>query len=345
MRIDWDVERILDRAQAGEDLTRDDALGLMGVDLDSPEMYLLWAVADRMTRQHCDNSGDVFAQIGLDYDRCPERCQFCMFGTGEIPDAKRVLLGLDDVVERAVRSEQEGANAVYLMTTASYDFRRFLQIGRAVRVALSPEMPLVANIGDFSPRQARELQEAGFCAVYHAVRVREGRDSRIPVARRLASIRHAQEAGLAVHFCVEPVGPEHRAEELVNLMFLGRELGVAWSGAMRRVNVPGSPLKKHGELPWRELARVVAVCRLVMGRACHAHCTHEPNLPALLAGANILWAEVGPNPRDPTAETEASRGISVSDCRAMLVDAGYRPRQGPSPNVWPPERELAHVWA
>jgi hypothetical protein len=56
-------------------------------------------------------------------------------------------------------------------------------------------------------------------------------------------------------------------------------------------------------------------------------------MPSILAGANLLWAEIGTNPRDANKETEKSRGLSVDQCWQFLLNAGYERRTGPSPSV------------
>jgi len=82
------------------------------------------------------------------------------------------------------------------------------------------------------------------------------------------------------------------------LIFLGKELGVSYSGAMKRTSTPKTPLSKHGEITWTTLAKIVAAARLAMADKVTARCTHGPNFPYLLAGANLIWAETGPTPRD-----------------------------------------------
>jgi biotin synthase len=336
MRLDRNCERILDKPRDDQPITREEARSLMQVDLQSPEMYVLCAVADNMSRRHFDNTGDVCAQIGLDFAPCPSNCDFCVFAAHNGMVREVIEYPKAAVVRAALECEAQKANAIYLMTTCNYKFEKFLEIGRAVREAISPDMPLVANIPDFNDDQARALVEAGFHAVYHAVRLNEGKDTRLPVEKRLATIEAARRAGLALNFCVEPLGPEHSIEQQVELMFLGRELGVTFSGAMHRVSVPGTALARYGEATHWYLARTVAVTRLVMGSTVAAHCTHEPNMPSLLAGANLVWAEVGANPRDKDKETEKSRGLSVLQCQGLLRHAGYRPRVGPSPSVFGP---------
>lgn len=342
MKLDKEVELILDKAQADQPLTRQEAERLMRIDLQSPEMYALCAVADNMSRRHFNNTGDVCAQIGLDFAPCHGNCGFCVFAKKHGLASDSVEYPEEAVVRSALECAKHTPNAILLMTTCAYDFEKFLEVGRAVRGAISPDMPLIANIPDFNDNQARALVETGFCAIYHAARLNEGKDTTFPVEQRIATMRAAQRAGLAVQTCVEPLGPEHSIECQVERMFLGRELGATFSGAAHRVSIPGTTLAHYGEVTHWYLARTVAVTRLVMGNTVVAHCTHEPNMPSLLAGANLIWAEVGANPRDKDKETEKSRGSSVQRCQTLLRHAGYSCREGPSPSVFGPAWQESH---
>jgi biotin synthase len=183
---------------------------------------------------------------------------------------------------------------------------------------------------DFGPAEARRLVGAGFAGVYHALRLREGRDTAIRPEVRLATIRAAREAGLGGGTCVEPVGPEHPPEEIADVMLALREAGPCFSGAMRRIPVPGTRLAHLGMISEWRLAWLVAVTRLAMGLTVPANCTHEPNVLGAASGANLLWAEAGANPRDAADRTETSRGAGVMDCIRMLTEADYVVRKGPS---------------
>jgi biotin synthase len=125
--------------------------------------------------------------------------------------------------------------------------------------------------------------------------------------------------------CCEPIGPEHSTQEIVDGIFLGLEYESIQQSAMRRSMVPGSPATERGQISQLRLAQIVAVIALasvsfpqVMAVACH-----EPNLLGLMAGANVVGAEVGANPRDEVADTAENRGLSMNDCRRMLFEAGF----------------------
>jgi len=114
-------------------------------------------------------------------------------------------------------------------------------------------------------------------------------------------------------------------EEIVDLMFLARKHRATYSGVMRRINFPGSPMEQYGMISELEMARMVAVSRLVMGDVPRAHCTHEPHSVSLLAGANLFFPEVGASPRDGQADTGKGRGKGLEKCRQMHLEMDWDP--------------------
>jgi biotin synthase len=315
------IHDICQSSLRGDEISKEQCLELMHIREYSTEMYELFYTANQLTRERTNSSGQIHAQIGIDYAACQRKCAFCIFG-GMLD--QKIELSKEEILARAKNFEKAGADALYLMTTASFDFNRFIDLGKEVKKSLSSKIPLVANIDDFGSTEAQELRDAGFKAIYHAVRLREGKDTKIDPNTRIATIKNAKSVGLKIFFCVEPIGPEHNVDEIVDLMFLGKKLGVEFSGAMRRTSTPNTSLHDRGEINLVQLAKIVAITRIVMGNSVMWNCTHEPNLPSLLAGANLLWAETGPNPRDKCPDTSSSegRGLSVEQCRKMLMEAG-----------------------
>ena len=78
------------------------------------------------------------------------------------------------------------------------------------------------------------------------------------------------------------------------------------------------------------MAHILAVVRLALGYETPGNCTHEPNVIGSFAGANLLWAESGSNPRDMEEQTEGKRGMTVKDCKAIFREAEWQVLQGPS---------------
>jgi biotin synthase len=331
MTIRPKLKHILNDALAHESPSRHEAAWLIReVDPLSVENYALMAAADRLTRASSGNRGEIHAQIGVNLAPCPFNCGFCSFAAQSGLVTEKLEISPEEVVARASRFVAEGANAIYLMTCGDHDFDSYLRVAELVRASLPAGIPLVANTGDLSPSQAQSLAGAGFQGAYHVVRMGEGRDTAIAPRQRLATMRAILDAGLRLAYCVEPIGPEHAVEEIVDRIFIGKDYGVWFSGAMRRISVADTALANRGMISELELAKTVAVVRLVMGNSVVMNCTHEPNSPSLLAGANLIWAESGSNPRDVKPETAEGRGLSAAQCGQLLREAGYHV-QGGSP--------------
>jgi len=188
----------------------------------------------------------------------------------------------------------------------------------------------VANIGVFGYQEAIALKGAGFSGVYHAVRLGEGHSTRISMQKRLDSIAAVHKAGLKLGTCLEPVGPEHSLDELVEKTLITREAQPVFSGAMRRIPIPDTSLSSLGKISEARMAHIVAVVRLAVGYEVAGNCTHEPNVLGVTAGANLLWAEAGSNPRDTVNDTETSRGYDMARCREILSEADTEWLKGPS---------------
>ncbi|NLA58874.1 MAG: radical SAM protein [Firmicutes bacterium] len=317
------VRSILDKALSGRELTWDDARVLMDIELGSEDMYLLMSCANSLSRKEFRNRGLIFAQVGLDSNPCSKNCGFCSLGARHGLMGPGHELSEAEVMEKVEAFVSAGIHDLFLMTTADYDFDKFLRIGEKVRKMLPDGMRMVANTGDFGPGEARRLADVGFTGAYHIRRLREGVDTEIPPEDREATLAAINEANLELYYCVEPIGPEHTADELIAEMFRAKKYNVSVMAAMRRIPVPGTPLAENGQISEFELAKVTAVARLVVGKNMRAMGVHEPSLISLIAGANQIYAETGVNPRDTKEDTSLGRGFSVEDASTMLWEAGW----------------------
>ncbi len=322
-RIDRCVEEILKKGEGLEGLGIEDAVALLSLDLDSKEVYALMETANRVSREQFEGKAENHFHIGLNASPCPFNCRFCSLATNAGIFKDRLEFGQEQIIAWARSAEAQRADALNIMTTGTFGFDRLLQMGRALAREVST--PLVANTRDIDHREGEALLEAGFVGAYHAVRLGEGRDTPFKVEKRIHTISVFRDVGLLWMNCVEPVGPEHDLQEIAELMVLARQYGATYSGVMRRINFPGSPLEAEGMISEREMARMVAVSRLVMGGVAKAHCTHEPNTASLMAGANLFFPEVGSSPRDGRPDTGKGRGQSLADCRRKQLEMGWDP--------------------
>jgi biotin synthase len=334
------IQDAVRKVRAGELPDERDVRALLNVEPHSVDAGYVMGAADEINREACGGKAEIHAQIGLNLSPCPQDCSFCAFAARNEVFTEKTELDAETIVDMGKRAERDGANALFLMATGDYPPGKFIEMSQELRRHLLPSTVLIANVGDFGPKHAEKLLETGYTGIYHAVRMGEGEFTRIAPETRLKTVRTAKEAGLLVGTCVEPVGPEHTTDEIIEKTMIGRDMEPCFSGAMRRISIPGSELEPHGTISEYRMAFLVAVVRLAMGKHVRGNCTHEPNILGAASGANLFWAEVGANPRDTEAETSEGRGLDVAACRRMFAEAEldvltgpseiYRPAQVPS---------------
>lgn len=326
--LNKEIARIIIKALDGGTLTHEEIVALLSVKSLSPEAFAIQQAGRELTSSLCDGKAEVHAHVGLDAGSCPMDCQYCSFAISNGIFKEHVIHPIEKVISDALELEADGANALYLVTTVLYGQDRFLETAAQVRAALKTDISLIANIPDFDEGYARELAAAGVDGIYHVIRLGEGTYTRCNIERRMKTMKAARNAGLAVGNCIEPIGPEHTPDEIADLVVLAREVGVAFSGAMRRNTVAGSVFEKHGNIPYGRLATYAGAIALATGTSIKGNCTHEPSQVCAQADANIMWASRGTDPRDTSAET--SRGYSVGQVRDIYFETDWDLHIGPS---------------
>jgi biotin synthase len=324
------IKGIVKKSLDGGSLSKDEVSSLFRIPLFSEESAMILSASRKKSESASNGLAEVHAQVGLNIAPCPRNCAFCSFAARNKVFTERREIPVDEAVGKAKQFEADGANAIFVMSTADYPFKKFIGISREIRRSLLPETVIVANVGDFTKEQAKQLKDNGFSGIYHAVRLGEGRDTTISVHRRLTTFKHAKDVGLLLGTCVEPVGNEHTVEELVEKTIITRNANPVFSGAARRIPIPNTKKAEYGIVSEAKMAHILAVVRLALGLDVPGNCTHEPNVIGAAAGANLLWAEAGANPRDTEKETEGKRGMTVQDCIRVLQEAEWQVLQGPS---------------
>jgi biotin synthase len=322
-QINAKVNGVLEKGESLNGIDQEEAEFLLQLDIESREVYALMETANRISREQFGNKGENHLHIGINAEPCPFNCKFCSLAEAAGIFTKTISFSEDDIINWAITAEAKNADALNIMTTGTYSFDRLLEVGKMLRSKVST--PLVANTRDINHTEGGKLLDAGFVGAYHALRLGEGRDTPFKREKRIKTIQVITDVGLRWMNCVEPVGPEHSVKEVAELMILARNYGATYSGVMRRINFPGSPFEPFGMITEYEMARMVAVSRLVMGDVPRAHCLHEPSSLSLIAGGNLFFSEVGSNPRDSNADTEKGRGTDLEECHRIFKETGWEP--------------------
>ena len=328
--FDQRIYDIGEKGLQGNGLTEEETLALYRVEASSKEAaYIRWA-GQELSMQAANGTAEIHAQLGLNSTICPMNCKFCSFASCNTVRKGKYELPKEDVLEYAKIYMEEGANLLLMLTTASYSFNKLVDMVGSVREVIPADMPLLVNTSDMDLAQCKELKAAGANGAYHAVRMREGIDTDIPVENRMQTFANMREAGLSLSTCVEPVGPENTPEELTEATMRCISTNPVSAGVGKRITVPGTLLEDRGMLTDIVNANMVAVYRLATGRDLRLNCSANTVMTAA-AGANLAWAEVGTNPRDTVERTEhGGRGGNIKQLRKMFAASDWKVLEGPS---------------
>ena len=320
---------IVEKGLEGNGLDEEEMLELYKVDPESPLMGLITWAGRELQMKLCDGKAEVHAQIGLNSTTCPHNCKFCSFAAcNTVREKGKYEMPLDEVVENAKFLVDAGANLLLLLATGTYPMQKAYEAVAAVREVLDDDMPLLVNFDDMTKENVQQLHKAGANGAYHAIRMREGEDTALSVESRWETIHNLVEEGMSISTCVEPIGPEHSAEEITEATLRCLSYPNNSAGCGRRITVPGTLIAPRGELSDYANAKNVAVYRLAAGEKPMLNCAASTSVSAA-AGANLAWAEVGSNPRDTVKKTEhGGRGLNIEVSQRFLKAAGYEIKQG-----------------
>jgi biotin synthase len=342
MKPDTHVDRMIKGAAEGRPITKAEAVLLLGLPENSLEASLLRAVATAVNRRRFGNSGLLLGQIGVDMAPCDGDCAFCFFAKSHT-SIEAALLPTDEIVARCEGFARGGAQGVFLMTMHRFGFDWYRDLCAELRRRIPSQLEILANVGDVSAAQLRDLRAAGVTGAYHVCRIREGVDSCMSPAARRGTIERILDAGLSWYNMCEPLGPEHTPEELADQIWLGVDLPCTQHGVMQRFPVPGSPLYHHGQVSLSRLGQVAAVVTLAtIGReSVKSIAINVSNMVGLFSGANAFFPEAGEPDEQPmeaelmrskdgftTALWRQSNEITTLDCRGMMLAAGFSQLMG-----------------
>lgn len=317
-----EVLRIVGSCLDGGALSHADALRLCDVEAFTPDYYVLMYAMRTIAYEASHGIAEIHGQIGIDADICSKNCEFCSFAAINAGVRERDIyeMPLEKILAYARDYWENGANCLSVMITADYDFEKYLGVIEAIHREL-PEFPIMANMGDLDAEMASELRAAGATSIYHAIRMREGVITAIPLQTRVNTIERAHEAGLKVATCVEMITPECSYEDIVSTLELSVGLEPEAGFTAGILAVPGTKMYGAPRYSWARGDVFSAVRRLMQG---------PDRVP--FGSNNMTWAEVGTNPRDDKEETEhGGMGPDLVKERLKYRNQEWTVNEGPSP--------------
>ncbi|MEG2002933.1 MAG: radical SAM protein, partial [Clostridia bacterium] len=107
-------------------LTKDDAISLLQIDVTSNDFYTLLAKSNEMSRRKFGEKGYIFAQIGLNAEKCSGNCKFCSLACDNFSMESVYTPTDDELFETVKRLNFDHLDSLFLMTTADFSIERFL---------------------------------------------------------------------------------------------------------------------------------------------------------------------------------------------------------------------------
>ncbi|SHI93244.1 biotin synthase [Dethiosulfatibacter aminovorans DSM 17477] len=317
------IDMVYNMAIEGKEIEDGVLVEMLEIDPGSDDAQYLGKKARQLADRVVGNKGKIWASIGIDYQTCPMNCDFCSFGEEWNLFQGRHEWTDEEVIGQVKKYVNEGASWITLRTTQYYGIDRLNALAKKVRKEVPGDYGLVANTGEFGRLKAKEMIDAGIDTVYHTLRLGEGSSTKFNPEDRIDTLKAVEDTNLSLAYLVEPIGPEHTNEEIVEIFKKGLEHGAVLSGAMARVAIKGTPLEEKGELSAERLAQIVAVTRLGAGTNAPDICVHPPSKQAVEWGANVVVVETGAVPR---AEKECCGDWDRFDskkARKWFEEAGY----------------------
>lgn len=314
---------------AGEDIRHDWALHEVEALFAQPLNDLLFQAQSIHRRHHRANEVQISTLLSIKTGGCPEDCKYCPqsvhYDTGL--DAHN-LLPVEDVVEAARRARDAGASrfcmgAAWRSPTRSQTHK----VCELVESVKGLGMETCATLGMLTAEQAADLAAAGLDYYNHNLDTSPEFYREIITTRgyqdRLQTLAHVRDAGINV-CCGGIVGMgesrRDRAGLLHQLAILPEHPESVPINSL--VRVPGTPLADVEPLPPLELARCVAVARILMPTAVvrlsagRTELSPEAQALCFFAGAGSIFCGdqllTTPNP-------------AFDDDLAMFEDLGLAP--------------------
>jgi biotin synthase len=316
------LAKIMEHVLASGTLEYDAAVALLEIDPESHGASILRRAAHQAALTWAGGKGSVWFAIGLDSSPCPRSCDYCALGEQWGVLNEPWQLDEQEALQTIRAHDIPGVGFITLRATDRYPTEDLLALVR--KAAPLKHALLVANVGDMGRDTADALREAGVSMIYHALRLREGVDTRIDPELRLRTMRAATQASLQLAALVDPIGAEHSSEEIARSIYCHKEAGACVSGAMARVPVPGTPKYSTPTISTARLAQVTAVARLAGGPETRFICSHPADEALVFSGANTLVVERGSIPRDTRHAHADWRSFTLRDAFSLLNRAGYR---------------------
>lgn len=266
------IKRCRENVLAGGDITREEALQLMRLDIRNEHaMTELLASANAIRMHYVGDLVDLCTILNAKSGDCSEDCKFCA-QSAHYKTSSQVyeLIDYPEIKKRALEVQAQGAHRFSLVTSGrgavdGQEFDQLLEIYRRLRK--DTRLSLCASHGVINQRQAEQLKEAGVSMYHHNVETSESFYPEIVTTHayeeRTKTIKAVMAAGLEI--CSGGIfGLGERLEDRIAMAFELKALGVKSLPLNVLMPVEGTPLGNQSILEPMEILKTMAVYRFVI---------------------------------------------------------------------------------
>ncbi len=320
---DLDLTALADAACAGRPATREQALAVLRSSDD--DLLAVLAAAGRVRRRFFGRTVLLNYLVNLKSGMCPEDCSYCSQALGSTSEILRYSWLKPQEVSDAVRAGvSHGASTVCLVASgrgpSNREVTKVAEVIGDIRRDF-PDIKICACLGFVDETKAAALRDAGASRYNHNLNTAASRYPDICSTHgfddRAETVRAAGTAGLSA--CSGLIaGMGESDEQLVEVAFALRELGVDSVPVNFLLPFEGTPLAAHLELTPQRCLRILAMVRFVHPdtevRAAAGREYHLRTLqPLVLEVANSLFL----------GDYLTSEGQAGAADLAMIADAGF----------------------
>ena len=265
--VSTEWESLADKALAGEELTRDEALSILRA--PEEELLALLNAAFRVRRSAFGLKVKLNMIVNAKSGICPEDCGYCsqsIVSTALI--AKYSLLSADVLVEGAQEAWARKARTYCIVASGRGPSGRELREVTAAVRRIKEEMPMkiCACLGLLTDEQARLLKEAGVDRYNHNLNTSADHHPKITTTHtfddRVRTVEAVKRAGISP--CSGFIaGMGETDEQIVDIAFALRALDADSIPVNFLHAIPGTPLEGMDELNPRRCLKILALMRLV----------------------------------------------------------------------------------
>lgn len=317
------AEVLKEKILSGEDITREEALGLIEEPLEA-----LTDAANELREKICGNRFDMCTIINGKCGRCSEDCKYCAqsahYHTNCVESYP--LLSTEALLEGARHNKEQGVLRYSIVTSGrSLNEKELDKVCESIRaIRQQVDIAVCVSFGLLDESQFRKVREAGASRVHCNLESSRRYFPEVCTThtydQKLETLRAAKRAGLEI--CSGGIiGLGETMEDRIDMALTARELGVK-SVPVNLLNpIPGTPYENNRVLTNDELCRTVAIFRFIL-----------PDGNIRLAGGRGLLGDKGEKCFRSGANAAISgdmlttAGITVETDRELLHEMGYEIR-------------------